>query len=113
MSRSRATRESESNGVEHLQAAYAAWRASTLGRVTDTLEQDLILDLIRPTSGLRILEFGCGDGELAVELAARGASVVGIDASPQAVAAARDRAVREGREGEVRFEVARIESLSR
>jgi 2-polyprenyl-3-methyl-5-hydroxy-6-metoxy-1,4-benzoquinol methylase len=112
MSGRKTRQDSGSNGVEHLPAAYAAWRASMLGRVTDTLEQNLILDLIGPASGLRILELGCGDGELAVELATNGASVVGIDASPQIIAAARDRAVREGRDGEARFEVASIESLS-
>jgi 2-polyprenyl-3-methyl-5-hydroxy-6-metoxy-1,4-benzoquinol methylase len=106
------TRESEGDGLEHLPGAYVAWRASVLGRVTDALEQELILDPIGPPSGLRILEVGCGDGELAVELAARGASVVGIDASPQMIAAARDRALRAGRENEARFEVARVERLS-
>lgn len=109
---SKATRGSEGEGLEDLPAAYTAWRASVLGRVTDALEQELILDLIGPPVGLRILEIGCGDGLLALELAARGASVVGIDASPQMIAAARDRAMREEREGEARFEVARVESLA-
>lgn len=90
-------------------APYAAWRRSTLGRTTDTLEQDLILDLIGPPAGLRILDVGCGDGVLAVELAKRGASVTGIDSSRDMIAAARERAAREGKS--VTFEVATVESL--
>ena len=91
----RTTDDSGGNGVETLPAAYAAWRSSTLGRVTDALEQNLILDLIGPPAGRRILDVGCGDGILAVELASRGATVTGIDASPDMIAAARGRASRE------------------
>ena len=91
----RTTDDSGRNGLETLPAAYADWRSSTLGRVTDVLEQDLILDLIGPPAGRRILDVGCGDGILAVELASRRAIVTGIDASPEMIAAARRRASRE------------------
>jgi ubiquinone biosynthesis O-methyltransferase len=90
----RTTDDSDRNGLEGLPDAYADWRASTLGRVTDALEQDLILDLIGPPAGRRILDVGCGDGVLAVELASRGATVTGIDASPEMIVAARRRASR-------------------
>jgi len=53
--------------------AYADWRASTLGRITDALERDVLLELIRPSPRLLILDVGCGDGAFAVDLAARGA----------------------------------------
>ena len=42
---------------------------------------------IRP--GDRILDLGCGDGTLTKQLIERGATVVGVDASPEMVAAAR------------------------
>ncbi len=45
---------------------------------------------------LRVLDVGCGGGLLAEPLARRGAHVLGIDASPGNVAAARRHAEREG-----------------
>lgn len=41
----------------------------------------------------RLLEVGCGDGELAATLVARGFEVVGIDIDPECVRAARERGV--------------------
>jgi len=41
----------------------------------------------------RILDLGCGDGQLTVRLAATGAQVQGVDASAEMVAAARARGV--------------------
>jgi len=49
------------------------------------------LEWLAPQSGERILDLGCGDGQLTQRIAATGASVIGIDASPQMVAAARAR----------------------
>jgi len=55
---------------------------------------------------MRVLEIGCGAGELARELAERGAgSVTGIDLSPESVALATREAASEGLSGRVRFEV--------
>lgn len=78
--------------LEGLPDAYADWRRSTLGRITDALEEHLLLDRIGPVRGLRILDVGCGDGVLATRLARSGARVTGIDASADIFAAARRRA---------------------
>jgi SAM-dependent methyltransferase len=43
---------------------------------------------LNPRPGERILDLGCGDGVLTAQIAARGATVVGVDASPEMVAAA-------------------------
>jgi SAM-dependent methyltransferase len=48
-----------------------------------------LLDWLAPQPGERILDLGCGDGALTAAIAARGAAVVGADASPELVAAAR------------------------
>jgi SAM-dependent methyltransferase len=42
--------------------------------------------------GKHVLHLGCGTGEATAELAGLGALVTGVDASPEAVAAARERA---------------------
>lgn len=50
-----------------------------------------VLDLLQPRAGERILDLGCGDGALTAVVAATGAIVVGIDASPEMIAAAHVR----------------------
>lgn len=95
-------------GDDGMQAAYAAWRESTLGRITDALERDLLLERIGRPSGLRVLEVGCGDGDLAIELASRDAHVTGVDRSERMIAAARERAAAKG---DTRFQVASAEAL--
>ena len=52
--------------------------------------------LLGDISGKRVLDFGCGTGEDAVVLAVRGASVVGIDISPELIELARKRAAANG-----------------
>lgn len=53
------------------------------------LKREIVARYARP--GLRILEIGCGTGELAVRLARRGARVTGIDASLEMLDVARLR----------------------
>lgn len=49
--------------------------------------------LLAAQPGERILDLGCGDGVLTAKLADSGAQVIGVDASPDLVAAARARGV--------------------
>jgi SAM-dependent methyltransferase len=51
-----------------------------------------------------VIDVGCGTGENAIFLAARGLTVVGIDGAPTAIASARRKAIE--RVGRVTFEVA-------
>ena len=48
-----------------------------------------VLGLLAPKAGERILDLGCGDGVLTQKLVEAGASVLGTDADPAMVAAAR------------------------
>lgn len=57
----------------------------------------------QPLAGLRILDVGCGGGLLAEPLARMGAHVVGVDASPGNVAAARLHATSHGVEVDYRL----------
>ncbi len=50
-----------------------------------------LVELLAPQAGERILDLGCGDGVLTARLAASGATVMGVDASSEFVAAARAR----------------------
>jgi SAM-dependent methyltransferase len=52
-----------------------------------------LVELLNPLPGEHILDLGCGDGALTEYLAALGACVVGVDASPEQIAAARGRGV--------------------
>ncbi|MEU0498882.1 class I SAM-dependent methyltransferase [Mycobacterium sp. NPDC006124] len=55
-------------------------------------EADLVEDLLTQTGGNRVLDAGCGTGRVAIELARRGRLVVGVDADPDMLAAARAKA---------------------
>ena len=50
-----------------------------------------VLELLNPCPGERILDVGCGEGTLTQQIVDRGATVVGIDSSPDMIAAARAR----------------------
>jgi len=48
-----------------------------------------LLELLKPRAGERILDIGCGTGQLTAEIARSGARVVGLDNSPEMLAEAR------------------------
>jgi trans-aconitate methyltransferase len=66
-----------------------------------------VVDLLAPKPGEQILDVGCGDGALTEQLAATGAILTGVDASPTMVAAARTRSIASG----FRIDHHRAESL--
>jgi len=48
-----------------------------------------LIELLAPRAGERILDLGCGTGHLTAEIAATGATVIGIDSSPAMLEQAR------------------------
>jgi trans-aconitate methyltransferase len=69
------------------------WRADCYSKhahFVPTLGQP-VLDLLKPLPGERILDLACGDGVLTEKIAASGAVVVGVDAAPDMVNAAKSR----------------------
>lgn len=89
--------------------AYASWRATSLGAVTEAIEQRLILEMMGEIHGQSILDVGCGDGALACAAAAGGALVTGVDPDPAMVTAARLRAAKS--DVPATFMAGRIEQL--
>jgi SAM-dependent methyltransferase len=79
--------------------AYANWRGTSLGTITETLERRLILELAGDVRGRTVLDVGCGDGALALAFRQRGAArVVGCDPDPRMIARAAAEADRQNEE---------------
>jgi SAM-dependent methyltransferase len=70
----------------------ARWRRLAAGGQNIHGEADLIQGLLVEFGGTRVLDAGCGTGRVAIELAARGFAVIGVDADPGMLAVARTKA---------------------
>jgi SAM-dependent methyltransferase len=76
-------------------ASTSKWNAGDYARVGAFVAElgGAALDLLDPQPGERILDVGCGEGTLAQKISERGATVLGIDNSPEMIAAARAKGV--------------------
>lgn len=74
---------------------YDAWYETPLGRLSDRLEKKLVFSLIEIRAGEKALDVGCGTGNYTIELAKRGADVVGIDSSEYMLTFARQKVKKE------------------
>jgi SAM-dependent methyltransferase len=76
-------------------ASTSKWNAADYARVGGFVAElgEAALDLLDPKPGERILDVGCGEGTLTRKILERGATVLGIDNSPDMVAAARTKGV--------------------
>jgi SAM-dependent methyltransferase len=74
----------------HHPASTSKWDAADYARVGAFVAElgGAALDLLDPKPGERILDVGCGEGTLTLRIMERGADVVGIDNSPEMIAAA-------------------------
>jgi SAM-dependent methyltransferase len=74
----------------------AYWAPDTtrvMSFTTGTVQEvDFLVDALALRPGVRVLDAGCGPGRHALELGRRGIHVVGVDASPDFVALARNAA---------------------
>ena len=83
--------------------------------------KELLVEQAAPAAGQRILDLGCGTGTLAIQVKQRepGAEVVGLDADPEMLAQAREKAERadvelglaEGMSDELPFEDASFDRV--
>jgi trans-aconitate methyltransferase len=76
-------------------ASTSKWNAADYSRVGGFVAElgGAALDLLDPKPGERILDIGCGEGTLTKKISERGAVVLGIDNSPEMIAAARTNGV--------------------
>ena len=81
--------------MSQARASTSSWNAADYARVGGFVSElgGAALDLLDPTPGERVLDIGCGEGTLTKKIAERGAIVVGVDNSPEMVAAARANGV--------------------
>ena len=70
---------------------YEAWQKSPEGILLDRLSSELIVRLLRPQRGERILDIGCGTGNHLLLFHRLGLDVTGLDASPYMLDIARSR----------------------
>jgi SAM-dependent methyltransferase len=72
-------------------ASTSKWDAADYAKVGSFVAElgGAALDLLDPQRGERILDVGCGEGTLTKKIVERGATVLGIDNSPEMIAAAR------------------------
>jgi|GEM_PF-304453 len=65
--------------------------------IREHYEWPAVRDLLAPLDGTRVLDAACGDGFYTARLVESGADAVGVDASPEMVARARERFDGDGR----------------
>ena len=60
---------------------YDRWFETPIGRLIKKYESQLVLELLRPGQGERILDAGCGTGVFTLDVLTAGARVVGLELS--------------------------------
>jgi SAM-dependent methyltransferase len=85
----------DQNALSATAASTSTWNAADYARVGGfvALLGGAALELFDPQPGERVLDVGCGDGTLTGKIVERGASVVGVDNSPEMIAAARAKGI--------------------
>jgi SAM-dependent methyltransferase len=76
---------------KHAARLYETWFRSPHGRAVDSSAERLIIKLLDPRPGERLLDIGCGDGNHLLFFSRLGLNVSGIDASPYMINRARAR----------------------
>jgi SAM-dependent methyltransferase len=79
------------NALSPAAVSTSKWDAADYARVGGFVAElgAAALDLLDPQPGERILDVGCGEGALTKKIVERGATVLGVDNSPEMIAAAR------------------------
>ena len=83
----------------------ALWEKGDFTKIAEAMREsgEELVESLGVTSGMHVLDLGCGDGTTAIPAARRGANVVGVDIAENLVAAGNARAAAAGLEN-LRFE---------
>lgn len=71
---------------------YDQWFTTPIGSLVKRVEEELLIDFLKPDKGEMILDAGCGTGVFTSELIARGSKVIGLDLSLPMLMRARQKA---------------------
>ncbi|MFH1043866.1 MAG: methyltransferase domain-containing protein [Pseudomonadota bacterium] len=71
---------------------YDQWFTTTIGSLVKKVEGELLLDLLKPARGERILDAGCGTGVFTQDIHIPGSTVLGLDVSLPMLIRARQKA---------------------
>lgn len=71
---------------------YDRWFTTPIGALIKKIESELLVELLCPQSGERILDAGCGTGVFTLDILSQGAHVVGIDLSFPMLQRAKEKA---------------------
>ncbi len=76
----------------------ALWEKGDFTRIADTMRESgtALVEQLKITKGMKVLDLGCGDGTTAIPEARLGAQVLGVDIAENLVKAGNDRARAEG-----------------
>ena len=83
------------DALSQIAASTSKWDAADYARVGSFVAElgGAALDLLDAKAGERILDVGCGEGTLTKRIMERGATTLGVDSSPEMIAAARAKGV--------------------
>ncbi len=87
-----ATRPPSERAFDAVAQFYDAWFETPLGGIVDALEKDLLYRMAELQPSERVLDAGTGTAHFALDLAARGGVVIGLDLSLPMLAVARRKA---------------------
>jgi ubiquinone/menaquinone biosynthesis C-methylase UbiE len=84
------------NSFDHIAGRYDEWYQTPLGQTADRLEKKAVFALATAEPGTVCLDVGCGTGNYALDLAAKGLSTVCLDSSGEMLRASGAKARQAG-----------------
>lgn len=89
-------------------ARYDRFCDTDMGEYVDQTERELLWPLLDPSTGMAVVDLGCGTGAYTVRLAEEGCQAVGVDISPAMLAVAQTKVPRSGKVRWVEADLVRL-----